>query len=131
MTLTIDLPPDLEARLHEEARRHGIDAGLYVLRAVQERLGAAAPNLSPAESELLRKVNLGLPEHVWARYHELVARRRAETLGDDEHRELVQLSDQIEEANARRIGHLAELAAARGISLDALTAQLGIPPRYG
>lgn len=134
MTLTIDLPPELEARLRAEAERHGMDARLYVLRAVQERLGSAAAGgdtLGQAEAELLQKVNLGLPEPVWARYHELLAKRRAEVLLPGEQAELIALSDQIEEANARRMNHLVELARLRGMTLDSLMAQLGINGSHG
>lgn len=99
--------------------------------AVQDRLAAPQAHLSPGEAELLREVNLGLPEHVWARYHELVAKRRAETLSPEEHAELISLSDLIEETNAQRVGHLIELAQVRGIPVATLMAQLGITPPNG
>jgi hypothetical protein len=127
MTLTVDLPPELEARLRAEADRQGVDATLYVLRVVRDRLGGATgDSLAPAEAELVLKVNLGLPDQVWARYHELLAKRRAETLAPAEQAELVAISDQIEEANARRMAHLVELARLRGVTLDSLMLQLGI-----
>ncbi|CAA9428252.1 MAG: hypothetical protein AVDCRST_MAG64-3306 [uncultured Phycisphaerae bacterium] len=131
MTLTIDLPSELEARLREAAARQGVDARLYVLRAVEERLGPSQARLSPVEADLLQRVNLGLPEPAWARYHELVAKRRGETLSGEEHAELIALSDRIEELNARRIEHLIALARVRGVTLDALMAQLGITPPNG
>lgn len=131
MTLTIDLSSELEARLREEAERQGIDARMYVLRAVQERLGGANGSLAPVEAELLQKVNLGLPDQVWARYHELLARRRAGTLSREEQGELVAVSDRIEEANARRMSHLTELARLRGVSLENLVTQLGVNTSHG
>lgn len=131
MTLTIDLPPELEARLRAEAQRQGVDARLYVLRAVQERLGGMGDSLAPSEADLLQKVNLGVPDQFWARYHELVAKRRAEALAPQEQLELVELSDRLEEANARRIGHLVELARLRGTTLDDVMAQLGINGSHG
>jgi hypothetical protein len=131
MTLTIDLPPELAARLRAEAERQGVDARLFVLRAVQERLGATGESLPPGEAELLQKVNLGLSDDVWARYHALLARRRAEVMSPEEHAELVLLSDQVEEANARRMGHLLDLARLRGTTLDGLMSQLGINGAHG
>jgi hypothetical protein len=38
MSLTIDLPPDLESRVREEAGKHGLDAGEYTLKLIQQNL---------------------------------------------------------------------------------------------
>jgi hypothetical protein len=61
------------------------------------------------------------------RYRELVARRRAESLTAAEQQELTQLSDGIELANAVRVGHVIDLARLRGVPVDTLIQQLGIP----
>jgi len=81
-----------------------------------------------AEVELLRKIHEGLGPETWDRYRELVARRRAEKLTPEEHAELIALSDRIEEANARRIGYVAELADLRKTTLPELMDELGIAP---
>ena len=84
-----------------------------------------------AEADLLQRINQGLPQETWQRYIELVARRRAETLTPDEHVALVALGDQIEEANARRIEYLVELATLRHTTLEALMRELSISgPTY-
>lgn len=132
MSLTIDLPPELEARLREEAAREGVDAGTFIRNTLEERVrqgcSATEPpsHLPQQEAALLQKINEGLPPEKWQRYRELVAKRRAETLQPDEHASLIELSDQIEAANARRIAHLIELARLRQTSLEALMEQLGI-----
>jgi hypothetical protein len=77
---------------------------------------------------LLSKINLGISSNEWERYHELVARRKAETLTPDEQIELIALSDRLEEVNAQRIGYLAELARLRNTSLEALIRELGLTP---
>lgn len=83
------------------------------------------------ETTLLQKINQGLPLATWQRYHELVAKRRAETPTPEEHAGLIALSNQIEEAHARRMEYLVELARLRQISLEALMEQLGIKtPEY-
>lgn len=131
MTLTIDLKPELEARLRAEAARHGVDAQAFVLRALEERLGhagGAATALSAKEAELLAQVSLGMPADVWRRYHALVGKRDDAILTPAEHAELIELSDRIEEANARRVGPLVELARLRGVTLAELMAHLGITP---
>jgi hypothetical protein len=57
-----------------------------------------------------------------------VVRRKAETLTPDEQTELIALSDRLEEANARRIGYLAELARVRHTTLEAVMSELGLTP---
>jgi hypothetical protein len=96
------------------------------VRQAESPGGTPPALLSPAEADLLQKINQGLPPEVWERYHQLVAKRRAETLTPSEHTELIRLSDQIELANARRLEHLVELARLRQISLDTLMDQLVI-----
>src|SRR5947207_2400416 len=114
MSLLIELPPDLERRLREEADREGTDPGTYLARIVARQFESAgseqpAPVLAADEAALLQQVNLGIPEEVWERYHDLIEPRRAETLTEPEQQELIRISDQIEAANARRIEHLAAL----------------------
>jgi hypothetical protein len=38
MTIQIEFPPDVEARLREEAERHGQDAAAYVRQVVEREL---------------------------------------------------------------------------------------------
>ena len=58
MTLTIDLTPDLESQLREDALREGLDPTGYARRVLQEELRhrreASIPRLSRAESRLLQ-----------------------------------------------------------------------------
>ncbi|MFQ5595108.1 MAG: STAS/SEC14 domain-containing protein [Anaerolineae bacterium] len=91
-----------------------------------------APSLPEREAELLRKINQGLPTALQQRYDELNAKVRANTITSSEHRELLQLVDQIELADAERMQHLIELAQLRALSVDELMNQLGIhhPPAH-
>lgn len=138
MIITIEIAPDLEQQLRQEAARAGLAPDAYVMQAVQERLTQTshrhrpAPRLSPEEAQLLAKITLGLSPTEWEQYHALVARRKAETLTPDEQTELIALSDRLEEANARRIGYLAELARVRHTTLEAVMSELGLTPdSYG
>ena len=130
MALTIELHPELEARLREEAARAGQDPDSLVRDALEQWLrlaqSARADALPRKETELLLAINQGLAPELWQRYHELIAKRRAETLTPDERTHLIELSDRIEEANARRMEALIELARLRQTSLEALMDQLGI-----
>ena len=90
----------------------------------------AAPSLPPRESELLARINEGLPQRVADRYQELIGKRQAASLTSEEYAELLRLTDEVEELNAERIKHLAELARLRKTSLSNLMTELGIqtPP---
>lgn len=129
MVITIDITPELEMQLHNEAARVGLDTDRYIVTTLEKHLHRArndTPHLSTVETRLLQKVNLGLSQEVWQHYHELIAKRRAEILTPEEHATLITLSDQIEEANARRIEALAELARLRQTSLEELMSDLGL-----
>jgi hypothetical protein len=131
MTITIYLPPDLEKRLRDKANAAGVAAEDIVLDAVAERLGQSATLTGPVEmtedeSQLLQGINRGLPESSWQRYHQLAAARRAETLTEPEHAELMTLTDQIELAHAERLAKLVQLARLRKVDVDDLMEELGI-----
>jgi hypothetical protein len=85
-----------------------------------------APSLPKDESELLLKINQGLPASIQKRFNELVAKRQAETLTPDEHQELLDLTDQIEKSDAKRVEYMVKLAKIRGISLSALMKNLSV-----
>ncbi|UCH94556.1 MAG: STAS/SEC14 domain-containing protein [Candidatus Aminicenantes bacterium] len=91
-----------------------------------------APGLSKEESQLLIKINQGVPPDIQERYDELIAKRQSETLTADEYNELLRLTDQIEKLDAERAEYLKELACIRQTSLTALMEELNIQtPGYG
>ena len=102
-----------------------------VPRVIALRAQRRAPSLPQRESELLTRINRGLPINVQTRLDALVARRQAETLTPDEHEELLRLIEQSEETEATRVEALAQLARLRGISLTTLIHDLGLEaPNY-
>lgn len=106
-----------------------LDVG-FISRAASGAVGALW-RLPRAESELLLKINEGVPSDIQKRYNELIAKRQAETLTPDEYEELLRLTQQVENLEVRRVENLAELARLRGMSLTALMENLGIrPPAY-
>jgi len=94
-----------------------------VLRLNASRRSAS---LSTSETELLKEINRRLPARQVARYRELVGKRDTGTLTTDEHRELCELSDWLEERNAERLGHVADLARSRGVALSEMMDQLSL-----
>ncbi len=128
--LTLEITPDLESALRREAAKQGLDTQGYILSTLRERLGfarqIAAAKLPAEESELLQKINRGLPSERWHRYATLKGKRRAGTLTAGEQPELIALSDRIEEMNVRRMECVVQLARLRRTSVDALMDDLGI-----
>lgn len=96
---------------------------LFMLKASQR-----ARTLSERESELLIKINQGLPSADARRMKELIAERHSYIITEGELQELIRLTDESERLNVERIKHLLELAHLRGITLDVVMAQLGIKP---
>jgi hypothetical protein len=101
----------------------------FVDQVVAFRAGQRAPQLSGSESELLAKINQGVPAHIQSRYDSLIAKRRASTLSEAEHEELLRLTEQVEAWDTRRVEYLAELARLRKTTLRALLKDLEIKPQ--
>lgn len=98
----------------------------FVAKVLAMQAQRRTQTLPAREAELLRQINLGIMPATWQRYDELKAKRRAAMLSEGEHAELIEIGDQIELANARRITALSQLASLRNTSVDALMAELGI-----
>lgn len=129
MTLTLDVTAELEHQVVREARRKGLDPKGFILGLLRDYLASQAPSITQIdESELLEEINRGFPAEHWKRYEELVTKRRAETLTDDEHAEMLAMIQLREEANVHRVECLAELAKRRQVPLRELMDQMGIVP---
>jgi hypothetical protein len=96
-------------------------AWVLALRAQYE-----TPRLSETESELLLKINRGVPEALQKRYNALIAKRRAETLSKKEYDELLRMTSRIERLDVERMKYLVALARLRKKSLTTLMRELGI-----
>jgi len=112
-----------------------LDAALQMSRAEMERFVARlfalkarqeAPSLTPRESELLMKINQGVPLELQRRYDSLIRKRRRHKLTSAEHREVLALSQEIERHDVERLKRLSDLARLRGLSLPDLMQALGI-----
>ena len=82
----------------------------FVYQVVNLRAKQQAPSLPKAESELLRRINQGLPKEIREKYKILLEKRRDEELTPEEYKELLKLSDQVEKLEVRRVEYLAEIA---------------------
>jgi hypothetical protein len=91
-----------------------------------------APRLNEAESDLLQKINQGLPPDLQKRWKQLVRKRDARKLTPKEYQELLRLVDQIEELQTKRVKWMIQLAQLRKISVDELMKQIGVQtPTHG
>jgi antitoxin component of RelBE/YafQ-DinJ toxin-antitoxin module len=128
MTIQLNVNSELERQLKKVAGQLGLTPDTYIMRLLQRDLQThtAPARLSPEESKLLKKINFSLSAIEWERYRLLLAKREAESLTGSEQAELVALSDQIEEANARRMKAVAELARLRKTTVPALVETLGL-----
>jgi hypothetical protein len=106
----------------------GLTPDTYIMRLLQEDLRAhtAPVRLSPEESQLLKQINASLSAIDWERYRGLLAKRDNEILTASEQTELIALSDQLEEANVRRMKAVAELARLRKTTVPTLMETLGL-----
>lgn len=130
MTLTIELPAELDDRLRKQAKAVGRPAEQFVVEALVEKLSgqeAGLPaTLAPEESRLIEEINRGPAESTWRRYRALVQSRRDNTLTAEEQAELLTLTDEIELDHARRLESVARLARIRSVSVVSLMQQLGM-----
>ena len=123
--ITLNLSPELEQQIRTEAARQGVEPDLYILNALQERLQPRLPTTQPTEADLLQQINIGFSAQTWEEYHALIAKRHAETLTPEEHKQLIQMSDRLEQLNVARIQALIQLATFRNQPLTDLMQTLG------
>jgi hypothetical protein len=121
------MAPELEKDLHRAAAVAGVAPDAYILNVLKQNLTRTA-GLPLPEATLLQQINHSLSQIAWQRYHELQAKRTAETLTPAEQTELITLSDEIEAANAQRVEKLAQLAQVRQTTVRALMSELGLRP---
>ncbi|MEO0986743.1 MAG: hypothetical protein AAFY20_14490 [Cyanobacteria bacterium J06639_14] len=134
MTLTIEITPELEHQLRQAAEQAGLSPDTYVLQLLRQRFQPRANQLNSGnqlatnEARLLQIINHSLSDIEWQNYNALIEKRQAETLTPDEQATLIRLSDQLEDANIKRIQAIADLAQVRHISIDVLMAELELKP---
>lgn len=127
MSIMIELEPELERRVVEEAQKEGIPAAQYILKTLESHLEKEGLLFQVCdETILLEQIATGLATSEWQRYHELQEKRRAESLTLIEKRDLIALSNRIEALNVRRIAALSVLAQRRNSTIESVMRSLGI-----
>jgi len=125
MTLTIELPAELEAELQKAAHRQGKDIMQVLQDSIRQNLRHDI--LPQTESELLLTINSPLAPEARQRRDSLIALQQERSLTDAEREALIASVDALVMANAQRWQAIAELAERRGQSLAQIADQLEIP----
>jgi hypothetical protein len=87
-----------------------------------------APNVTQEEAVLLLQINNPLPPDFQRRFDELIMKRDAEMLDNEQYAELLRLTQQVEAFDVARLEALAKLASLRGVTLSELMRQLEMRP---
>ncbi len=127
MSITINIESDLMERLAKLAAAKGFQLDDFIVKMLEEQISPQQLSVDEKRQlELLEKINMGLPIVLWERYATLKVKRQEETMTPSEQAELIDITDQIEQANAARMPFLIELAQLRNISLESLFQELDL-----
>lgn len=133
MDINIQIAPKLASQLQHEAESQGISLDRHIvtlLESVRPQASNSAKRLSDTESDLLQKINAAIPVRTWLQYRALAEKKSQDSILPEELQELIQLTDAIEMANAKRLEYLIQLAAVRGVTVPELMRHLGIQPAH-
>lgn len=112
-------PAAKRKKLHAVLRNQLLNGG-----AVKKEV----PHFSKKESELLLRIGREFPSGQWQRIEELTDKMEFESITDEEHAELLRLTDLLEADRVKRLEAVVELAKYRKVSLDEVMKQLGMEP---
>lgn len=126
MTIQIELPQEIEHQL--QALSQGSQSAIhsYILEAVKSRLQQLPDNQVAQEAALLERINTGFSETFWQQYHHLVEKKANETITQPQLDVLIDMTNQIEAANARRLEAAYQLALLRKKEPKQLMQELGL-----
>lgn len=117
---------EVDELLQGVARLSSRELEQFADRVQALRAHRRAPSLPKREAELLQLINCSIPAEARLRYDVLNNKLHAETISDEEHRELLGLIEQVKQSDVERLRNLVELAQLRQLSLDELMDQLGL-----
>ncbi|MBM3994585.1 MAG: STAS/SEC14 domain-containing protein [Planctomycetes bacterium] len=99
---------------------------LFIEQALSIRPRSSIGELSAEETQLLQRINRGLPADWHKRYRRLCNLRKRRRLTEHEHLALLELTREAENQDADRAVALVELARLREIPVRVLMKRLGI-----
>ena len=130
-TIPIEISTEQLLRAVERLPANELDT--FVAQVIALRTRRTGGQLGTDETVLLLTINAAhLDPAQQARFDALVAKRQAETITPAELQELIELTDMIEQRDAKRLEALQELARLRQTTVGTLMDSLGIrAPAYG
>lgn len=130
MSINLQISKELEELLQKEASKKGMQLDSFLSKFLENSFLNKKNNsrLSAKESELLQKINEGFSNEFWSRYKFLVRKRQLEEITSNELQELIEMTDELESSNVKRITYLSELAKIKKTTLPVLMKDLGIHP---
>ena len=125
MTITLDVPSELEGKLQRAAQSHGTDVATFLLESLRQRL---RPDVLPEEeAKLLQAINAPLAPEARSKRDALLLQQSKRELTEEEQIILTTRIDTVEIANAARWQAVAQLARLRGLSLSEIARDLELP----
>lgn len=121
---TIEISNDDLVNAVRQMSRKEFDAFIEQILSLRTQPNAAI--LSGEETNLIKRINRGLPEELCKRFAQLSGRRKKGRLNAQEHQELLELTHEAESQDADRAAALLELAKLRQMPLRTLMKQMGI-----
>ncbi len=112
--------------LQATANLSSLELENFVSQAIILRTKRHASSVSHDETELLLKINQGLPSRLQKRFDELAEKLQMETMNAEEREDFLRLTNRIEKQDAQRIELLGKLAEIRQQSLDEVMRDLGL-----
>lgn len=100
----------------------------FLNQSLVEEEQSTSSSLTEEESELILKINKGLPEEIQLRYKELLEKSIDKSLTEAEHQELLQIIPQVETQSVERLQYIVDLAKLWKTSVDNVMDRLGIKP---
>jgi hypothetical protein len=122
MPITLELSPDIEKDVREEAMLRNI--GVEILASnhfaqswnkSRRRKHSPLDLLTSEEQQVIADLNAELSQAFWSRYNALQEKINQRTITDEESQELSTLVEQSEDWNIRRIEAISVMAQKRGM----------------
>jgi len=126
MTITLEVPSELEGPLQRAARVQGVDIETYLLNSARHQLRPDV--LSEAESILFLRLQSLFPPEQSQEYRSLCHQSDSDVISQADRERLLSLIEQRDIKNAERLEIVAELAKLRAVPVHEMMAQLGIRP---
>ena len=130
-TITVDANLASAYNTAPKTRQKKAQAAMQRVLQESRKTRPTVPHLTPEETALFLRINGHLSLEQQSRYDELGAKREAEILTPEEHKELLHIIDAITTLWTDRLQALLDLAQLRRVSPQQLMQQLAItPPVY-